>query len=264
MIFHDITYNQLSAKVLDNGTYREDRTGVCTIATFGERMSFNLREGFPLLMGKRLSFKSIALELIWFLEGRTDVGWLKSRKVSIWNEWEKEDGTIGPGYGAQWRDFGGVDQLAEVVEKIKCTPHDRRLVVSAWNPPQIHEMALPPCHLLYQFYVDNGRLSLQMYQRSCDMFLGVPYNIASYSLLVHIVAHICGLKVGKFIWVGGDCHFYSNHLTQIDTQLRRPYRVSPRLFVKCDAPTDLNGWSPECFDLTGYNPHPSIKADVAV
>lgn len=265
MIIHDFTYNQLASNILTNGTFRADRTGVGTIAQFGCRMEFNLRQGFPLLTGKKLPFRAIAWELIWFLEGRTDVEWLTDRRVTIWDEWKKEDGTIGPGYGKQWRNFGGVDQLKDVVDRIKTTPHDRRLIVSAWNPPEIPDMALPPCHLLYQFFVDNGRLSLQMYQRSADMFLGVPFNIASYSLLTHIVAHICGLQVGRFIWVGGDCHFYLNHVDQIDEQLRRSYRVSPTLQIRCGKGRyTLEDWSPDDFDLIGYNPHPSIKAPVAV
>lgn len=265
VIFHDFQYNQLCSNILTEGTFREDRTGVGTISIFGGRMSFNLRAGFPLLTGKRLSFKNIAVELAWFLEGRTDVQWLKDRGVNIWNEWEKEDGTIGPGYGKQWRDFGGVDQFAEVVERIRTTPHDRRLIVTAWNPPQLHRMALPPCHAMFQFYVKGGQLSCQLYQRSADMFLGVPYNIASYALLVHIVANLTNLQVDKLIWVGGDCHIYTNHFDQIDEQLRRSYRISPTLEVaQCYTPNGLIGWTPECFTLMNYDPHPAIKGKVAV
>lgn len=270
-MIHDHEYNKLLMEIFLDGVDSTDRTGVGTCSIFGGKMEFDISESFPLLTGKRLSWKSIAWELFWFMEGRTNNNWLKERGVSIWDEWAEEDGELGPVYGHQWRSWRytssgvelDIDQLQDVINRLKTNPTDRRLIVSAWNPADIPDMALPPCHMMYQFYSRDGWLDCQMYQRSCDMFLGVPYNIASYSLLTYIVAHLTGLKPRKFIWIGGDCHIYNNHMDQVRTQLRRPYRDSPRLRL-VNPPAGLEGWTPDNCVLEGYNPHPSIKAPVAV
>lgn len=272
--YHDFPYIKLLQDILVNGVESGDRTGTGTKKLFGYQMRFDLSKGFPLLTTKRLHWRSIVWELIWFMEGRTSNNWLNKRGVTIWDEWAGEDNdSLGPVYGWQWRSWNGthgappygedgIDQLADVVDRIKTNPNDRRLIVSAWNPEQIDDMALPPCHLLYQFHVANGRLSCQMYQRSCDTFLGVPFNIASYSLLTHIIAYICDLEVGDFIWVGGDTHVYLNHLEQVHEQLHREPRPSP--LIRLHGPKTLDGWHLNDIELLDYNPHPSIKAPISV
>jgi thymidylate synthase len=250
---------------------------VGTICIFGAMMRFDLTKGFPLLTTKRLHWKSIVWELLWMMRGETNNKWLQERGVTIWDEWADENGDLGPVYGAQWRMWPvdrdqtkgrreWVDQLQTVVETLRRNPTDRRMIVSAWNPPLLEKMALPPCHLLYQFYVRSGKyLDCQMYQRSCDTFLGVPYNIASYSLLTHIIAHLTGYEPGEFIWVGGDVHLYQNHAEQATTQLERMPRPSPTVRLAPDAPTDLDAdWHLDHFILEGYDPHPGIKAPIAV
>ena len=263
---HDKEYLTLLDEIFTRGKERPDRTGVGTRGVFGRQMTFDLRYSFPLLTSKRLSFHSIGWELLWMLRGETSVQWLQDRGVSIWNEWVKSDGTIGPGYGKQWRNFNGVDQMAELVKGLRGNPYGRRHLVSAWNPAELAEMALPPCHLLFQFHVQDAYLSCQIYQRSCDMFLGVPYNIASYALLTHIVGHICGLKPRKLVWVGGDCHIYQNHFQQVQLQLtRHSIPPSPGLVMDRNAPRELDAdWHICNFDLVDYKPLPAIKAPVAV
>jgi thymidylate synthase len=231
-------------------------------------MRFDLSEGFPLVTTKKLHLRSIFIELLWFLRGDTNIAWLKENKVSIWDEWADEKGDLGPVYGKQWRDWTGpdgrrFDQLAALIDTINTNPGSRRQIVSAWNPADVDSMALPPCHLLFQTYVANGRLSLQLYQRSADVFLGVPFNIASYALLTHLLAQQCGLEPGTFVWTGGDCHLYSNHLEQARLQLTRDPRPLPKLKI-LRRPNSIDQYRYEDFEISEYDPHPHIKAPVAV
>lgn len=277
MKYHDREYTEALTNILTNGYRTENRTGVGTITNFGLRMEFDLTDRFPLLTGKRLHWKSIVEELLWFMRGQTNVKHLQERGVTIWDEWANEWGDLGPIYGAQWRAFSheetepysgthSVDQLAQLVKTLRSDPQSRRMVVSAWNPLEIPQMALPPCHVLFQCHVaKENRLDLQIYQRSCDFFLGVPFNIASYALLTHILAHMSNREVGRLIWVGGDCHIYLNHIEPVQRYLSRELRASPKLLIDTSgAPRGLEDWAFDDFDLIDYNPHPSIKADVAV
>jgi thymidylate synthase len=261
-------YLALMRRILDEGTPQADRTGTGTLSVFGHQMRFNLAQGFPLLTTKKLHLRSIIIELLWFLRGETNVGWLKDRKVSIWDEWADESGDLGPVYGKQWRDWEGpggvhVDQIAALIDLINRDPASRRQIVTAWNPAELPKMALAPCHCLFQTHVANGKLSLQLYQRSCDVFLGVPFNIASYALLTHILAQQCGLEVGDFVWTGGDCHLYSNHLDQARRQLERAPRTLPTLHI-LRRPNSINDYEYEDFEILGYDAHPHISAPVAV
>jgi thymidylate synthase len=261
-------YHNLMKEVLEKGVQKSDRTGTGTISIFGHQMRFNLAEGFPMVTTKKLHLKSIILELLWFLKGSTDNNWLKERGVSIWNEWAAPDGDLGPIYGYQWRSWpapngGHIDQIAEVVETLKKNPDSRRMIVSAWNVADIPRMALAPCHAFFQFYVADGKLSCQLYQRSADIFLGVPFNIASYALLTHMLAQQCNLEVGDFVWTGGDCHLYSNHLEQVDLQLSRDFFPLPKLNI-LRKPDSIFDYEFEDFEITGYESHPAIKAPVAV
>lgn len=261
-------YETLLRDVFEHGTPKTDRTGTGTISVFGRQMRFDLSEGFPLVTTKKLHIRSIIHELLWFLSGSTNIGYLKENGVSIWDEWADEHGDLGPVYGHQWRhwctaDGTEVDQIAEVLEQIRQHPDSRRMIVSAWNPGDVPKMALPPCHCLFQFYVADGRLSCQLYQRSCDLFLGVPFNIASYSLLTHMMAQQCGLAAGDFVWTGGDCHIYSNHFEQTKLQLSREPRPYPQLVIK-RKPESIFDYRFEDFEIVGYDPHPAIKAPVAV
>ncbi|MBP6132779.1 thymidylate synthase [Thauera sp.] len=261
-------YLDLMRHVLEHGDPKTDRTGTGTLSVFGWQMRFRLQDGFPLLTTKKLHTRSIIHELLWFLQGDTNIRYLRENGVSIWDEWADADGELGPVYGKQWRrwetaDGRSVDQIARVVESIRRTPDSRRHLVSAWNPGEVDAMALPPCHALFQFYVAGGRLSCQLYQRSADIFLGVPFNIASYALLTHMVAQVCELEAGDFVWTGGDCHLYSNHLEQAREQLERAPRPLPTLRLN-PAVRDLFGFRFEDIALEGYDPHPHIKAPVAV
>jgi thymidylate synthase len=255
-------------EVLEKGVQKSDRTGTGTISIFGHQMRFNLAEGFPMVTTKKLHLKSIILELLWFLKGSTDNNWLKERGVSIWNEWAAPDGDLGPIYGYQWRSWPApngqhIDQIAEVVETLKKNPDSRRIIVSAWNVADIPRMALAPCHAFFQFYVADGKLSCQLYQRSADIFLGVPFNIASYALLTHMMAQQCNLEAGDFVWTGGDCHLYSNHLEQVDLQLSRDFFPLPKLNI-LRKPDSIFDYEFEDFEIAGYESHPAIKAPVAV
>ena len=250
------------------GIRKEDRTGTGTLSTFGYQMRFNLSHGFPLLTTKKLHLKSIIHELLWFLAGDTNLKYLNDHGVSIWDEWADADGNLGAIYGAMWRSWESpdgkiIDQIANLIDGIKRDPDGRRHVVSAWNPGEIEHAALPPCHCLFQFYVADGRLSCQIYQRSADVFLGVPFNIASYALLTMMVAQVCSLKPGDFVWTGGDCHLYLNHLDQADEQLTREPRGLPKMRINPEV-KDIFGFRFEDFTLEGYDPHPHIKAPVAV
>ncbi|PIP00625.1 thymidylate synthase [Pleomorphomonas carboxyditropha] len=261
-------YLDLLKLILDTGTPKEDRTGTGTLSVFGHQMRFDLADGFPLLTTKKLHIKSIVHELIWFLQGDTNIRYLKDNGVSIWDEWADERGDLGPVYGHQWRslptpDGGTIDQIAEVQETIRRNPDSRRMIVAAWNPADVPKMALPPCHLLIQFYVANGRLSCQMYQRSADVFLGVPFNIASYALLTAMMARATGLRPGDFVHTLGDAHLYSNHLDQARLQLTRAPRPLPRLKL-AEGITDVRDFRFEHVTIEGYDPHPHIKAEVAV
>lgn len=261
-------YETFLKYVFEHGTPKSDRTGTGTRSVFGYQMRFNLEEGFPLVTTKKLHLRSIIHELLWFLQGSSNIGYLKENGVSIWDEWADENGDLGPVYGVQWRSFptpdgGHIDQIANVVEQIRSNPDSRRLIVCAWNPGQIDKMALPPCHCLFQFYVADGKLSCQLYQRSCDIFLGVPFNIASYSLLTHMVAQQCGLGLGDFVWTGGDCHIYDNHVEQVQLQLSREPRPYPKLVIH-RKPDSIFDYKFEDFEIVGYDPHPHIKAPVAV
>ena len=261
-------YHDLMKEVLTKGVQKSDRTGTGTISVFGHQMRFNLADGFPMVTTKKLHLKSIIYELLWFLKGSTDNNWLKERGVSIWNEWAAPDGDLGPIYGYQWRSWPApngqhIDQIAEVIQTIKTNPDSRRIIVSAWNVADIPRMALAPCHAFFQFYVADGKLSCQLYQRSADIFLGVPFNIASYALLTHMVAQQCDLEVGDFIWTGGDCHLYSNHLEQVDLQLSRDFYPLPTLNI-LRKPESLFDYEFEDFEIVGYESHPPIKAPVAV
>jgi thymidylate synthase len=250
--------------LLEQGETRTDRTGVGTKSLFGMQMKFNLQEGFPLITTKKIHIKSVVHELLWFLSGSTNINYLKQNGVSIWNEWANEQGDLGPVYGSQWRNFGGVDQISEVVQQIKTNPHSRRLIVSAWNPADIPHMALPPCHVLFQFYVQNSKLSCQLYQRSADFFLGVPFNIASYALLTHMVAHVCGLSVGYFVHTIGDAHLYLNHIEQAQLQLSRTEKNLPQLVINNPKIDSIFNFKFDDFSILNYNPHPAIPAPVAV
>ena len=261
-------YHDLMKEVLAKGVQKSDRTGTGTLSVFGHQMRFNLADGFPMVTTKKLHLKSIIYELLWFLKGSTDNNWLKERGVSIWNEWAAPDGELGPIYGYQWRSWPApngqhIDQITEVIETIKKNPDSRRIIVSAWNVADIPRMALAPCHAFFQFYVANGKLSCQLYQRSADIFLGVPFNIASYALLTHMVAQQCNLAVGDFIWTGGDCHLYSNHLEQVDLQLSRDFFPLPKLNI-LRKPNSIFDYEFEDFEITGYECHPHIKAPVAI
>ena len=261
-------YHDLMKEVLEKGVQKSDRTGTGTISIFGHQMRFNLAEGFPMVTTKKLHLKSIILELLWFLKGSTDNNWLKERGVSIWNEWAAPDGDLGPIYGYQWRSWPApngehIDQIAEVVETLKKNPDSRRIIVSAWNVADIPRMALAPCHAFFQFYVADGKLSCQLYQRSADIFLGVPFNIASYALLTHMMAQQCNLEVGDFVWTGGDCHLYSNHLEQVDLQLSRDFFPLPKLNI-LRKPDSIFDYEFEDFEIASYESHPAIKAPVAV
>ncbi|HTO47474.1 MAG TPA: thymidylate synthase [Burkholderiales bacterium] len=264
----ETAYLQLVRHVLEHGHAKSDRTGTGTRSVFGWQMRFDLADRFPLLTTKKLHMKSIVYELLWFLRGDTNVRWLQERGVTIWDEWAGPDGDLGPVYGYQWRnwpgrDGGTIDQIAKVVESIRTKPDSRRHIVTAWNPADVDRMALPPCHALFQFYVAEGRLSCQLYQRSADIFLGVPFNIASYALLTLMVAQVTGLKPGEFVHTLGDAHLYLNHLEQAREQLARTPRPFPRLRLN-PAVKDIFGFDYEDFTLEGYDPHPAIKAPIAV
>lgn len=261
-------YLELLDRILIEGTQKGDRTGTGTISVFGNQMRFNLQEGFPLLTTKKLHLKSIIYELLWFLRGDTNAKWLQERGVRIWNEWADENGELGPVYGHQWRSWpdyngGTIDQIQNVIDLIKHHPDSRRMVVSAWNPAEIEQMALPPCHCLFQFYVADGRLSLQLYQRSADSFLGVPFNIASYALLLMMMAQVTGLKPGDFVHTTGDTHLYLNHLEQAHLQLTRTPRKLPTMKINPDV-KNLFDFKYEDFELVGYDPYDHIKATVSV
>lgn len=261
-------YLDLMEHVLKNGTEKSDRTGTGTISVFGHQMRFDLEQGFPVLTTKKLHLRSIIHELLWFLRGETNVKYLRDNGVTIWDEWANADGELGPVYGSQWRSWPAadgrhIDQIQQVLDQIKKNPDSRRLIVSAWNVGEIDKMALPPCHAFFQFYVANGRLSCQLYQRSADIFLGVPFNIASYALLTMMFAQVCGLRPGDFVWTGGDCHLYTNHIEQTKLQLSRETRKLPTLKINPDV-KDLFAFKYEDFELTDYDPHPHIKAPVAI
>lgn len=261
-------YHDLLQHILDNGTFKGDRTGTGTLSTFGYQMRFNLEDGFPVLTTKKLHLRSIIHELLWFLQGDTNIKYLKDNNVSIWDEWADENGNLGPVYGYQWRswptpDGGSIDQISNLIEQIKKNPNSRRLIVNAWNVAYVDNMALPPCHTMFQFYVAEGKLSCQLYQRSADTFLGVPFNIASYALLTMMVAQVCDLKPGEFIHTLGDAHLYSNHLDQAKLQLERDFRPLPTMKINPDV-KDIFGFKYEDFELLNYDPHPTIKAPIAV
>jgi thymidylate synthase len=261
-------YEDFMRHVFEHGVVKADRTGTGTRSWFGYQMRFDLAEGFPLVTTKKLHLRSIIHELLWFLQGSSNVRYLRDNKVTIWDEWAREDGELGPVYGVQWRswptpDGSSIDQIAQVVQQIRTNPDSRRMIVSAWNVSDIPKMALPPCHLLFQFYVAEGKLSCQLYQRSCDIFLGVPFNIASYALLTHMVAQQCDLDVGDFVWTGGDCHIYSNHFDQVREQLAREPRHYPKLVIR-RRPPSLFDYAFDDFEIVDYDPHPHIKAPVAV
>ena len=261
-------YETLLKHVYEHGVKKTDRTGTGTISVFGYQMRFPLSEGFPLVTTKKLHTRSIIHELLWFLNGDTNIQYLHDNKVTIWDEWADKDGNLGPVYGAQWRAWrtsngDKIDQSSEVIDQIRHHPDSRRMIVCAWNVGDIPHMALPPCHCLFQFYVADGKLSCQLYQRSCDLFLGVPFNIASYSLLTHMMAAQCDLEPGDFIWTGGDCHIYLNHLNQVREQLSRTPRAYPTLTL-ARKPADIFSYRYEDFVIEGYNPWPAIKAPIAV
>lgn len=272
-------YHQALEHILENGKQKTDRTGIGTISVFGHQMRFDLRLGFPAITTKKLAWKAVVSELLWFIEGSGDERrlaeilhgtrdsekktiWTANAEADYWKSKAKFEGDLGRVYGVQWRDFGGVDQLQQLIDGIKKDPSGRRHILSAWNPAELDQMALPPCHVLSQFDVTDGYLSCQLYQRSCDMFLGVPFNIASYALLTHIIARECGLKVGDFVWTGGDCHIYTNHVDAVKEQLSREERALPTLFMTVNK--KFNEYTMEDFVLENYNPHPAIKADMAV
>lgn len=261
-------YETLLEHVYKTGVDKNDRTGVGTRSVFGYQMRFNLAEGFPLVTTKKLHIRSIVHELLWFLSGSSNIKYLHDNGVSIWDEWADENGDLGPVYGVQWRSWPAadgrkIDQITNLVEGIKRNPDSRRHLVVAWNPAEVDKMALPPCHCLFQFYVANGKLSCQLYQRSCDIFLGVPFNIASYSLLTHMIAQQCDLNVGDFVWTGGDCHIYKNHFEQVELQLSRTPRAYPKLVIG-RKPASIFDYKFEDFVIEGYDPWPHIKAPIAV
>ncbi len=261
-------YEDLLREVLETGHAKGDRTGTGTRSLFGKQIRYDLSQGFPLVTTKRVHTRSIIVELLWFLRGDTNIGYLHEHDVTIWDEWADENGDLGPIYGAQWRswptpDGGVIDQITDVVEQIRTNPESRRLIVSAWNPADIPQMALAPCHALFQFEVHDGKLSCQLYQRSADLFLGVPFNIASYALLTHLVAQQTGLEVGDFVWTGGDCHIYDNHVEQVERQLSREPYPYPELRLN-RRPDSILEYEPEDIEIVGYQHHPGIKAPVAV
>lgn len=261
-------YETLLEHCYKTGVDKSDRTGVGTRSVFGYQMRFNLAEGFPLVTTKKLHIRSIVHELLWFLSGSSNIKYLHDNGVSIWDEWADENGDLGPVYGVQWRSWPApdgrkIDQISNLIEGIKRNPDSRRHLVVAWNPAEVDKMALPPCHCLFQFYVANGKLSCQLYQRSCDIFLGVPFNIASYSLLTHMVAQQCDLDVGDFVWTGGDCHIYKNHFEQVELQLSRTPRAYPKLVIN-RKPSSIFDYKFEDFVIEGYDPWPHIKAPIAV
>lgn len=260
-------YEDLLRRILAEGAHKDDRTGTGTTSLFGAQMRFALHDSFPLITTKKLHLKSIVGELLWFLRGDSNLKFLHDNGVTIWDEWADEDGELGPIYGVQWRswptpDGQHVDQIAQAIETLKTNPNSRRNIVSAWNVSELSNMALPPCHLLFQLYVVDGKLSCQLYQRSADMFLGVPFNIASYALLTHMLAQQAGLEVGEFIWTGGDCHIYDNHREQVELQLSRTPRPYPQL--KLRKAESIDAYTFEDIEIVGYDPHPSIRAEVAV
>ena len=262
------SYHDLLRTVMETGTYRDDRTGTGTYCLFGAQARFSLEPDFPLLTTKKLHLRSIIHELLWFIQGNTNIGYLKENKVRIWDEWADESGNLGRVYGAQWRDWvapdgARVDQLAEVIESLKKNPDSRRHMVCAWNPGEVKDMALPPCHALFQFYVAKGELSCQLYQRSADIFLGVPFNIASYALLTMMIAKVCGLKAKEFVHTFGDLHLYSNHVEQAKEQLARAPRALPQMKINPSV-KDINDFKFEDFELLNYDPYPAIKAPIAV
>jgi thymidylate synthase len=261
-------YLELMRHVRDSGVRKDDRTGTGTVSVFGHQMRFDLGTGFPLVTTKKLHLRSIIHELLWFLSGDSNISYLKENGVSIWDDWADENGDLGPVYGVQWRrwptpDGHTVDQIAQIVQQLRDSPDSRRIILSAWNVAEIDNMALPPCHCLFQFYVADGRLSCQMYQRSCDIFLGVPFNIASYALLTHMLAQQADLTVGDFVWTGGDCHLYLNHLEQADEQLAREPLPLPRLAIR-RRPDSMFDYQYEDFEILNYESHPHIKAAIAV
>ena len=261
-------YETLLEHCYKTGVDKSDRTGVGTRSVFGYQMRFNLADGFPLVTTKKLHIRSIVHELLWFLSGSSNIKYLHDNGVSIWDEWADENGDLGPVYGVQWRSWPApdgrkIDQISNLIEGIKKNPDSRRHLVVAWNPAEVDKMALPPCHCLFQFYVANGKLSCQLYQRSCDIFLGVPFNIASYSLLTHMVAQQCDLEVGDFVWTGGDCHIYKNHFEQVELQLSRTPRAYPKLVIS-RKPSSIFDYKFEDFVIEGYDPWPHIKAPIAV
>jgi thymidylate synthase len=261
-------YLDLLTHIKENGTFKSDRTGTGTTSVFGYQMRFNLEEGFPLVTTKKTHLKSIIHELLWFLNGETNIGYLTENGVRIWDEWADENGDLGPVYGKQWRSWEGangvvIDQIKEAVQTLKTNPDSRRIIVSAWNVADLPKMALMPCHAFFQFYVANGKLSCQLYQRSADVFLGVPFNIASYALLTMMMAQVCGLGLGDFIWTGGDTHLYSNHMEQVELQLTRTPRALPTMKINPNV-KDILDFKYEDFTLEGYDPYPGIKAPVAV
>jgi thymidylate synthase len=261
-------YEDLMRHVHEHGVVKGDRTGTGTKSVFGHQLRFDLNEGFPLVTTKKVHLKSVILELLWFLRGDGNARWLQERGVTIWDEWAAPDGDLGPVYGVQWRswptpDGGHIDQIAEVVRQLKANPDSRRILVSAWNVAELPKMALLPCHALFQFYVADGKLSCQLYQRSADLFLGVPFNIASYALLTHMVAQQCDLAPGDFVWTGGDCHIYANHAEQVELQLSREPLPYPTLHIK-RRPASIFDYAYEDFEVIGYAPHPAIRAPVAI
>ncbi|MCS5488950.1 thymidylate synthase [Algoriphagus limi] len=261
-------YHELMQRILDEGVKKTDRTGTGTLSIFGHQMRFDLSEGFPVVTTKKLHLRSIIIELLWFLRGSTNIGWLKDNGVSIWDEWADEDGDLGPVYGYQWRHWpdgkgGEIDQIKKLIDQIKNKPDSRRHIVSAWNVADVDQMALPPCHTLFQFYVADGKLSCQLYQRSADVFLGVPFNIASYALFTMMVAQVCDLEPGEFVHTFGDAHLYLNHLEQAHLQLSRECRPLPTMKINPNV-KDIFGFKYEDFELVNYDPHPHIKAPVAV
>jgi thymidylate synthase len=263
----DTQYEDLLRRILEQGTPKQDRTGTGTVSLFGERLRYDLSESFPLVTTKKVHFRSIAVELLWFLRGDSNIGWLKENGVSIWDEWASPEGELGPVYGVQWRswptpDGQQIDQISNLLETLRTDPDSRRMIVSAWNVAALPDMALAPCHAFFQFYVADGKLSCQLYQRSADMFLGVPFNIASYALLTRMVAEQVGLEPGDFVWVGGDCHIYSNHVAQVTEQLSRDVRPFPTLEL-APAPS-LFDYTYEHVTVHDYDPHPAIRAAVAV
>jgi len=261
-------YLELLRRVKDTGARKADRTGTGTLSLFGRQMRFDLSQGFPLVTTKKIHLRSVICELLWFLRGETNVAWLREQGVTIWDEWADENGELGPVYGKQWRSWpapngGSIDQISQVIEQLRKNPDSRRIIVSAWNVGELDQMALMPCHAFFQFYVAEKKLSCQLYQRSADMFLGVPFNVASYALLTHMVAQQCDLDVGEFVWTGGDCHLYLNHLTQAEEQLRREPFPLPTLRIR-RKPASIFDYQYEDFEIVNYQFHPAIKAPVAV